>query len=154
MKKTLIATMLFVLSQSAWANVKVEAEFWTMKCDKTEISEPMNCDIPQSLGPKITESLSWSPVVEPGQISRASKDFQIAGFKEKGKLTIYNVYPKIGSSQPKYHQVRFEWINPARGLCVQSVRGKAPIEIPPLMCSAWLEASKTMHGVTLVFTAE
>lgn len=136
------------------AKVKVEAQFWTNKCLVNNQNEVASCDIPQALGEVVTSKLTWNDTSKPGNVTRAHKELAATTLKEFGRITIYNVYPMPELNQPKYYQVRFEWIQPARAWCLQSVRAKDPIELPPLICSAWNAVENKMYGVTLQFSAE
>lgn len=131
--------------------LSIQVQFWSQDCSKSIAGEASNCEIPKALGAEKEEILEWREVTLPGEASINSIKIQSPSTKELAKLSLFHVFPKLESGLPRYVQIRWEWILPNRGLCIESVRQRNPLELPPIMCAVWDSAQMKMIGATFKF---
>ncbi len=129
----------------------IQVQFWSQDCSKSVAGEASNCEIPKALAAEKEEVLEWKEVTLPGEASASSLKIQGPTNKELAKLSLFHVFPKLESGQPRYVQIRWEWILPNRGLCIESVRQRTPLELPPIMCAVWDSVQMKMVGATFKF---
>jgi hypothetical protein len=151
MKKPLPLLLASLLAIPSFAeNLRVRARFWVNDCSTTQAGGPTLCQIPQPWGEAQVKDLRWTEAATEGSATSEHLDIGVDP-NGWGRLTLFHVFPRAEAQLPKYFQMRWEWVAPARSLCIESVRQRNPAEIPPMICSVWLEEQKKMLGVTLEF---
>lgn len=136
-----------LLSASAQA-VELEVRAWRASCINSDSEKALDCGIPVAIDyPPIGHELPRSLLL-PGEAKKAPAEIQdiVSGdLTLRYELRTFEVFPKVG---PRYYQIQFEWIYPARSTCIMSVDA-AKTAWPPLTCVAYDPKSGQNFGLLI-----
>jgi hypothetical protein len=149
----LIGLVAFSFASASESVLQVALTPWKAECKTPLEGSLLDCGLPAAYGSALHFSMKLPDAAEPGTARSESQDF--VDLTVRGRMTLFAVHPAIEAETPPYVQIRLELSSPVRAICMQSVRRREPIELPPLLCSGLQQQNTetTQIGLNAVITS-